>query len=236
MVAPPNAGSVYYNYKHNHSIVLMAICDANYRFLFIDVGCEGRMADGGVFNKCAFSTALDNGTLHLPQPRILPSGDEYAPYVIVADDAFALKPNILKPHAGQFLAAAQRVFNYRLSRARRVIENAFGIMSARFRVLRSPILLDAAKTRKVALACTALHNFLITHGSSDYLTTADRLARDGAIIDGAWRKEQTEGTMYPLDRGYNARFATDDAKKVREIFEAYFLSAAGEVPWQYKYI
>lgn len=162
--------------------------------------------------------------------------DENVPYVIVADDAFALKPNILKPYPGKFLAAAQRIFNYRLSRARRVIENAFGIMSAKFRVLRSPILLDAVKTRKIALACSALHNFLITHGSSDYLTTADRPAGNGAIIDGAWRREQFEGTMYPLDRGYNASFATDDAKKVREIFEAYFLSAAGEVPWQYKYL
>lgn len=58
--------------------------------------------------------------LHLPDPTPLTGQNANVPYVIVADDAFALKPNIMKPFSG------------RLSRARRCIENAFGIMSKRF--------------------------------------------------------------------------------------------------------
>lgn len=216
----------------------MAICDANYKFLYIDVGCEGRISDGGVFNKCSFAAALENEALQLPHQRTLSGREEAVPYVIVADDAFSLKQNIMKPFPGTCLSPSQRIFNYRLSRARRVIENAFGIMTAKFRVLRSPIHVDAAKTRKITLACCALHNFLITRKSAAYMTqgTLDRFGKQGEQIDGSWRKDLSKDSMYPLQNNRNSSYATNDAKKIREEFEAYFASIAGEVPWQYKYI
>lgn len=168
MTAPPNSGSIYYNYKNTHSIVLMAMCDGNYKFTYVDAGCNGRISDGGVFNKCSLAAALERGALHIPEPQPLPGMDTNTPYVIVADDAFAFKENIMKPFSGRDLSASRRVFNYRLSRARRCIENVFGIMSARFRILRKPINLDAAKTRKVTLACCALHNFLMSLNENMY--------------------------------------------------------------------
>lgn len=238
MSAPPNSGSIYYNYKNTHSIVLMAMCDGNYKFIYVDAGCNGRISDGGVFNKSSLAFALERGALHIPEPEPLPGMDTDTPFVIVADDAFAFKENIMKPFPGRNLSASQRVFNYRLSRARRCIENAFGIMGARFRVLRQPINLDAAKTRKITLACCALHNYLITTSENAYAPVgfADRIAADGSIVDGGWRQEIPEHqTMYPLE-GLANRYISVRAARVREDFEAYFMSIDGELPWQYQNI
>ncbi|CAH1977591.1 unnamed protein product [Acanthoscelides obtectus] len=45
--------------------------------------------------------------------------------------------------------SARRIFNYRLSRARRISENVFRNLSARFRVLRKPLLLEPEKVKKI---------------------------------------------------------------------------------------
>lgn len=86
MSAPPNTGSTFYNYKGTHSIVLMAIADANYKFLYIEVGCNGRVSDGGVFNKCSFARAMAQNALILPEPKPLPGREMPVPFVLVAAD------------------------------------------------------------------------------------------------------------------------------------------------------
>lgn len=234
MVAPPNSGSIFYNYKHTHSIVLMGICDGDLKFIYIDAGVNGRVSDGGVFQNCSFAKALANGSLHLPAPQPLPGRDVSVPYVIVADDAFAFKPEMMKPYTGHNLSAPQRIFNYRESRARRCIENAFGVLSARFRVLRSPIALDAAKTRKITLATCALHNFLITKNRAVYAPNSfvDHYSSNGNLIQGLWRHETGDGSFYPMQRTTN-RYISERAKEVRDEFANYFMSVDGEVPWQY---
>lgn len=135
--APPKSGSAYFNYKGCFSIVLMALADSNYLFTYVNIGAKGSSSDGGVFNACTLNLKLMNNELHIPQDEPLPNRTLNVPYVIVADDAFAISKYIMKPYPKRNLTRLQRVYNYRLSRARRIIENTFGIASARFRVLRN---------------------------------------------------------------------------------------------------
>lgn len=167
MKAPSNSGSLYFNYKGTNSIVLMALVGADYKFLYVDVGCNGRISDGGVFANCSLSTALENNTLNIPQPKPLHDQSNSVPFVIVADDAFPLKPYLLKPFPFRNQPGPNRIFNFRLSRARRVVENAFGLLSVRFRVLRRPIELDPEKCTKIVLAICCLHNYLLSRKDSN---------------------------------------------------------------------
>ena len=116
---PPNSGSLYYNCKHFNSIVLLALVDAGYNFFYVDIGSYGRISDGGVFNSCSLLTAVEQQALEIPADEQLPNSNCTTPYVIVADEAFALKKYLMKPHPSRNLTIEQRIYNYRLSRAHR---------------------------------------------------------------------------------------------------------------------
>ena len=65
VLKPAKSGSTFLNYKQTFSVVLMAIVDANYKFLYVNVGAQGRISDAGVSNQCNFSEALQLDTLDL---------------------------------------------------------------------------------------------------------------------------------------------------------------------------
>ena len=147
---PPKSGSDYFKYKKNFSIILFAVVDSNYNFLYIDVGTNGRGNDVSVFSKSALNEALQQTLLNIP-----------AEGVFLVDDAFPLRTNILKPYTrATALNKTQLVFNYRLSRGRRVVENSFGILVARFRIFEKPIPLSVATTEQIVKTACALHNWL----------------------------------------------------------------------------
>lgn len=164
-------GSKFFNYKGYNSIVLLGLADANYKFLYADVGTNGRISDGGVFRKSKLFEAMQNNNLKFPEERALPGMQNPLPFVILGDSAFSLSKNLLKPYPFRNITWSQRIFNYRLSRARRVVENAFGILTNRWRILLNTINMKESSVRHITQACVVLHNYLLTKCGDVYCTT-----------------------------------------------------------------
>ena len=89
------------------------------------------------------------------------------PYIFIGDDAFALKTNMMKPYPFQNLPLDEKIFNYRLSRARRTIENTFGIAASRFRIFYRPIKAEVKTVVFITKAVVALHNFLMSENNNN---------------------------------------------------------------------
>ena len=229
---PKDAGSYFYNYKGTHSIVLMAVVDGNYEFTYIDVGCNGRVSDGGVWDRCSLNQLLEQGQANLPEDAVLPgsTSGKKVPYVFVGDDAFPLKRNLMKPFPFRNQTEEQRIYSYRVSRARRVSENGFGILCAKWGVFRSRINLPPEIVEKLVLASAAMHNKFLREQAEHYVPpgTLDRedLANQ-RYIRGSWREGPNEAAQ--LER--RPRNATHEAKEVREEFVRFF-NNEGAVPWQ----
>ncbi|GBN27202.1 hypothetical protein AVEN_46589-1 [Araneus ventricosus] len=128
---PPRSGSYFWNYKQFNSIVLVACANSNYEFIWCEVGTNGRISDGGAIKNTIFYEKLVSGGLNIPPPETVGGSMFELPYVFVGDEAFALRPDFMKPYAQKLLNTEKRIFNYRLSRTRRIVENAFGILANR---------------------------------------------------------------------------------------------------------
>ena len=72
MPAPPNSKSLFYNYKGYFSIVLMALVDVGYQFIFIDVGNYGCNGDSGIFKHSLLGEVFAGRMLNIPPPKRLP--------------------------------------------------------------------------------------------------------------------------------------------------------------------
>ncbi|XP_065060189.1 uncharacterized protein LOC135687536 [Rhopilema esculentum] len=238
---PPNSGSAFFNYKGTFSIVLMAVVDASYMFTFVDIGDFGRQFDFSVFNNSPFGESLNKGCLNIPVHGHLPNTDTNVFFYL---RAFPLKDNLLRPYPGRNLEEKLCIFNYRLSRARRVVENAFGILSARWRFLRSPIQAHPEKAIKNVLASVALHNWLKKHEDTQQVYGrfycpvgyTDYEDSHGILHKGTWRNEVSEsGALQNI-----GKMGTNNYSKAAEYYRSlladYFLSPQGELPWQYDYI
>ena len=228
---PIGSGSYYYKYKHTFNVVLMTVVNANYEFIMVDVGANGRVSDGGVFANTKFCKHLKENTLHIPEPTSLLGCHDIMPYVFVGDDAFPLMDNLMKPYAQRNLTKAQDIYNYRVSRARRVVENAFGIMSSRFRVLLSTINVCPTKASTIVLACCYLHTYLRKRHVQAYLEAGfdmedvSRPTRQGNEAN--WISDRQPLPLPPTP----VRNATSSAKDITGKLCHYF-NNTGSVPWQ----
>lgn len=100
--------------------------------MYVHNGTNGRVFDGGILRSIDFFRSLQNNELEIPDNQCPPQVDYELPYVFLGDEAFPLMNNLLKPYSKYYAGHDEHIFNYRLSLARRVVENAFGILASRF--------------------------------------------------------------------------------------------------------
>ena len=225
---PGKSGSVYFNYKGFFSLVLLALVDADYKFIWVDVGGEGHMSDAQIFLNCELYEHLNGGTLQAPPPKALTEAADatLVPYYIIGDEAFALQTFLMKPYGRRQLDNQEVIFNYRLSRARRVVENAFGILAHRFRCLLGTMEQKPDTVQLIVKTAVTLHNILrmrapaVGEGDSTDPEAAPR---------GVWREHVRWPDVHELPRQRVGRAAHFQ----REFLKDYVNGPDGAVPWQW---
>lgn len=226
---PRNGGSMYYNYKGFHSIVLMALVDADYKFSWVDVGANGCASDATIFNHSELKETFENGSIGLPAADPLPHDDQPMPYFIVGDDAFPLRTWLMKPYSRRNLTDAERIFNYRLSRSRRIVENAFGILGNRFRCLLTTMQQTPPAVETIVLGCCCLHNVMRLRYPAFQNAALDQEDENHQLTPGAWRNDEY---MQGMDNIVGGNRTTRAAKAQRIYLTQYYNSPAGAVSWQ----
>lgn len=193
--------------------------DADYCFTYVDVGGNRRASDSAVFRDSTLNISMEKKTLGLPEGS-----------VIVGDDAFPLRPDLMKPFSKHGLTNEERIFNYRLSRARRVSENAFGILAWRFRVFSRPIELKPDTIDKVIWAACSMHNWLRKTSRNGLQPILDREDfNSGEVSLGEWR--HSVNMLSPLSR-LGSNHASHTAQVVRQTYVKYF-TEENTLPWQW---
>ncbi|RLU22295.1 hypothetical protein DMN91_004573 [Ooceraea biroi] len=147
---------------------------------------------------------------------------------------FPLTDYMMQPYTAKSgMTLEKRIYNYRLSRVRRTVENVFGIMASQWRLLRRPILAKVTTATKMVQAIVCLHNWLRKHEQETYVTQelADWPLADGNIRDGSWRKTLNDNCAFTNIKPTQPRAYSLRAANIREEFCMYF-NEEGEVGWQ----
>lgn len=216
----------------------MAAADADYAFIFVDVGGEGSLGDSQVFKESVFGKKMAHKKLNLPKAECLANTEKQIDYFFAGDGAFQLQTCLMKPYAARKMSLREAVYNYRFSRARRVVENAFGILVARWRIFRQPLCCKLETADYIVLAAVCLHNFIIRSREKEvrerYIPErfVDTERQNGSVQTGLWQRHVAgdSSAIVPAPQT-RSRNPPKCAVKMRETLADYF-SGVGAVPWQ----
>lgn len=217
VVKPERSGSLFMNYKHFFSIGLMAVADANYKFVYIEVGSYGKDSDSTIFKNSLLWKNLERNNLNIPESSQLPGINIPLPYAFVGDEAFSLSKHLLRPYSGTHLPDRKKIFNYHLTRARRYVECTFGILSNKWRIFHRPIDVKVDFAVDIVKCCCVLHNFVRD--------------RDGFSIDDTLIINGFEEFDVFDNSGTNR-----STNLFRDALSHYFMSDEGKLQWQFEKI
>lgn len=204
---PPGAWNFRYHcYKGFDAILLLAVVDSAGMFTYVKSGFPGCIGDAAAWNDCALKDHVERGGYYPADCVKTIDGVRVGPF-IVGDSAFPFSHCLMKCYNGDHRPGTPHyAFNYKLIRTRRVVENAFGRLKARFRVLKAGRMSDVALAGKVITLCCALHNFIGKPTTERERQFEEQLFQDVQEDVEDW--ERREGMFdAPVGRGAQARAA-----------------------------
>ena len=155
--APANMHTDYYNRKGWYSMLVQAVVDPDYLFTDLNIGWPGSVHDARVLCHSQLYEQAQSGDILPSTHSKTISGVSVPPYLI-GDAAYPLKTWLMKPFPDRGLSDDRRRYNYRMSRARMVVENAFGRLKGRWRRLLKRNDMSLERVPTVIAACGVLHN------------------------------------------------------------------------------
>lgn len=153
----------------------------------------------------------------------------FCPIFLIGDDAFPLSNRLMKPYPGrrnELLTKEEEIFNYRLSRARRCVENAFGIFSVKWACVNRTFNCQPDRIKTIVAACCLLHNFLLNKTADTYIpgNYQDALDTNGQYSQGNWHKSSQAINPMPAQNR--------NAKQIRDALKEFVNSDLGAVSFQ----
>ena len=132
---------------------MLALVHGEYKFRWVDVGTAGSCSDAQIFNSSRLKVKIEDVSKGFPNLCPITKGGPDVDNFILVDDTFTLKTWLMKSYGRRVLTREERIANYRISRGRKVVENAFGILASRFRVLLTTMQQPLETVRDVVLTC-----------------------------------------------------------------------------------
>ena len=179
--------------------------------LFIDIcaGWPGRVHDARVFHNSGLNKKAERGELFANSYSQTISGLTI-PGILIGDPAYPLRPWLMKPYINTgHLTPQQQTFNGILSKARVVVEHAFGRLKGRWRCLRNKLNVSIDDIPVVIGACCVLHNLCQTHCEG---------------FDDAWLDTSSDCDNPQVSLTTDSTHATTSGENVRKALSDYLYS------------
>ncbi|KAL0449386.1 UNVERIFIED_CONTAM: hypothetical protein Slati_1495000 [Sesamum latifolium] len=156
----------YRTRKGSIAVNVLGVCNRDMHFIYVLARWEGSAADSRVLRDA----------ITRPTGLKIPRGNYYLVNSVYSNAEGFLSPyRGVRYHLKEWESGNntpqnhQEFFNMKHASARNVIERTFGLLKARWAILRSPSFYDIDDQNRIIIACCLLHNFIHQEMSVDPL-------------------------------------------------------------------
>lgn len=199
----------FYCRKGYYALPVQALCDSSYRFLCFSARCVGSTHD-------AMAHAVSSLGMYLSEVG-LPEA-----FWIAGDEAYTCNENLITPYPASQSGPEERNFNFFLSVHRVHIEQAFGQLVARWRILRDGLEYSLSRNARIICLCMKLHNFCIDNDERQFSSTLSNIEKAKAIAESQlWYQESKETLKQELHGEEAARPRSSSLSEKRDLLREY---------------